>query len=117
MSEEEINFYIRDMIEKIKEAKNQKTIFGKEYEKDLQAIQGLLDLYNKEKEKNKKLNAKRIRDVSSVKNYISKDKIRQEIKELEQNQEQLQLARADLIYSAKDIIRHQILLLEDILEE
>lgn len=41
------------------------------------AIQGLLDLYNKEKEKNKSIESQRLRDMcyKTDGNYISKDKI------------------------------------------
>lgn len=50
------------------------------------AIQGLLDLYNKEKEKNKSIEAQRLRDMcyKTDGNYISKDKIKEKIEEYEE---------------------------------
>ena len=51
-----------------------------------EAIQGLLDLYNKEKEKNASLKKeiKLMKSININDNYISKDKIKQKIKELEE---------------------------------
>ena len=67
-----------------------------EYKKDMEAIEGLLDLYNKEKEKNEELDRfskevlkKNLELVDGqyndiIKdNYIHKDTIRKKIKELE----------------------------------
>lgn len=66
------------------------------YRNCLEKLQGLLDLYNKEKEKNKpqpdcEEPQERTEEMVNIKwvnyNYISKDKIREKIKELEQKQE------------------------------
>lgn len=70
MSEEEI----KEFLNKYKDCKCDLREYNSCIEcenKVKQAIQGLLDLYNKEKEKNKEL-----------RNYISKDKIREKLKEI-----------------------------------
>lgn len=53
--------------------------------KERQTILGLLDLYNKEKEKNASLQKeiKLMKSININDNYIYKDKIRERIKELE----------------------------------
>lgn len=57
--------------------------------KTKQAIQGLLDLYNKEKEKNKELIEGQIKTLEKIllpqllKKYVSKDKIKEKIEILE----------------------------------
>ena len=88
MNEEEIMLVIKDDCARFSKSK-------------LEAIQGLLDLYQKEKEKNKKYQriekgttiiykskAKYVREDRIEKYYIDKNKIREKIKELEQFQEQ-----------------------------
>lgn len=75
----------------------------------LKAIKGLLDLYNKEKEKNKEL-IKKYMEAESIKfwnNYISKDKIKEKIKEWDKG---IAWANADDHYYA-------IKILQDLLEE
>lgn len=58
-----------------------------------EAIQGLLDLYQKEKQKNKILdnmllvNKEQYEFIKNKDNYISKDKIRNKIKELEKQED------------------------------
>jgi hypothetical protein len=75
--------------------------WDEEYAK--KAVQGLLDLYNKEKEKNKELelclkseekyseglnrDIKSLLNIEPNSNFISKDKIKQEIKELKENED------------------------------
>lgn len=51
----------------------------------LDMIQGLLDLYNKEKEKNKKCEYYEMVADELYKNSISKDKIKNKIEDLEDN--------------------------------
>lgn len=82
MSEEEI---IKKFIEEYNASYPDEKEWVAIYPEQIQAIQGLLNLYNKEKEKNKEL-----------RNYISKDKIREKIKELEKEQEN---NRSDLKYA------------------
>lgn len=87
MSEEEI----KEFLNKYKDCKCDLREYNSCIEcenKVKQAIQGLLDLYNKEKEKNKLLIEGKFREVayknSYIKdNYVSKDRIKEEIKELE----------------------------------
>ena len=52
---------------------------------EIDAIQDLLDLYNKEKEKNASLQKeiKLMKSININDNYISKDKIRKQIRQLE----------------------------------
>lgn len=91
MSEEEIIDIIKPFQTNYEELDGAKDI--KISIEEYQAILGLLDLYNKEKEKNKKLvNPNKLQfsyyDVNGktrvcLNGFVSKDKIRQEIKELE----------------------------------
>lgn len=89
MSEEEIIDIIKDFLElrEIYSSDNMRKSFLSIY-KD--AIQGLLDLYNKEKEKNKKLTDEYLiqRDLINAEflneNYISKDKINSKIAEYQE---------------------------------
>ena len=72
-----------------------------------ETIEGLLDLYNKEKEKNNSIESQRLRDMcyKNDGNYISKDKIKEKIKQLEKEQEQnsKELARG-IDYLSKEMI-------------
>lgn len=79
MSEEEIMKHI----EEIRRIDRSRFTMG-----ELEAIQGLLELYNKEKEKNKLLIQNKFREIADKNSYIkemyiSKDKIREEIEHLE----------------------------------
>lgn len=96
-------------------------------EKQRQALQGLLDLYNKEKEKNKKLEIELeikkyckvdelTRDLIYYKNLakeyqgncISKDKIRERIKELEkENEEKPDSYRQVIIIELENILEEK----------
>ena len=81
MSEEEIIKIIKYML------KNKNTDINVII--NYEAIQGLLDLYNKEKEINADLVKTRIEDLQELnriqqEDFISKDKIREKIEELEQ---------------------------------
>lgn len=79
-----------------------------------EAIQGLLDLYNKEKEKNKILdnmllvNKEQYEFIKNKDNYISKDKIKQCIEKLEIEKK---------FYFEKQVIQGRIDLLQELLEE
>ena len=86
MSEEEILYVINYALENAKANKHEHIGFRIEY------IQGLLDLYNAEKEKNRQCKMRieqleneitaRIEDAN--KNFISKDKIKRMLKELKE---------------------------------
>lgn len=89
MSEEEIIKYIKDEIENeidtfhwFDDTQNNST--RKQIEESIKAHQGLLDLYNEEKEKNNTL----LVELASN-NYISKDKIKAKIEELEKRKKDL----------------------------
>ena len=78
-------------------------------------IKTILDLYNKEKEKNKKLEkalavANRL-EIEIKKNFVNKDKIKDKIEELEE-----QLENTNTI-EWQEIIKKQIEVLEDLLKE
>lgn len=64
-----------------------KNCYGVDYlfEKDLEAIRSLLDLYNKEKDKNASLKKeiKLMKSININDNYISKNEIRERITQLE----------------------------------
>lgn len=85
MSEEEIMDIIKDFLE-LREIHSSDTI--KSYLSIYkEAIQSLLDLYNKEKEKNKELEKYKTKHSLIKKHYISKDKIKEIIEELEQQED------------------------------
>lgn len=86
---------------------------------DFEAIQGLLDLYNKEKEKNEVLESKligvQILVAGNKDRYICKDKIEKKIEELESKYK-------DEVKTAKDYDTNQfvvdcVAVLEELLEE
>ena len=73
------------------------------------AIQGLLDLYNKEKEKNKKCEYYEMVADELYKNSISKDKIREKIED--------KLQYIGLLYQKNIIDNNQWKIFKDILED
>lgn len=82
------------------------------------AIQGLLDLYQKEKEKNKLLIEGKFREVadknSYIKdNYISKDKIKEKIEEIDIEISQCEYADEDTKEYKEDVEQDKLLLLRD----
>ena len=89
MSEEEIMDNIKDFLqlEEIHSNNNAIKSFLSIYQ---EALQGLLDLYNKEKEKNKKLIDGQIETLEKIlapkllEKFISKDKIKEKIEEYEE---------------------------------
>jgi lipopolysaccharide biosynthesis regulator YciM len=83
MSEEEIMKILKDKVE-LWDKQRPEYSFSEivdEIDKENKAIQGLLDLYNKEKEKNASLQKeiKLMKSININDNYISKDKIREKI--------------------------------------
>lgn len=94
MNKDEIIKYIKDEIEDDKDTMSwfddKNNVVRKDFEKSINAHQGLLDLYQKEKEKNKELKKENekldekfkyaVPDEIVDELYISKDKIRQLIK-------------------------------------
>lgn len=80
LSEEEIIEEVKKELRLAKNVDDIATTIRNEY------VRGLLDLYNKEKEKNKILEANGFRKGLYEKdcNYISKDKIREKIEEYEE---------------------------------
>lgn len=79
MSEEEIIKNLKDFIEAAQEEKNFIYYSQYKYENEIaDYIKDLLDLYNKEKEKN---NYARLEKEALLESCISKDKIREKIKE------------------------------------
>jgi len=83
------------------------------------AIQGLLDLYKKEKEKNKTLKQvceKYYVISSNPDNYISKDKIRDRISILEQIKKDEEKAKFILSYSIYNAVTNEIDDLEELLK-
>ena len=122
MSEEEIikilNSYTTDLYHSYKEGVI------------LKAIKDLLDLYNKEKEKNKRIkdaslmvvgrrNGKEYAQKLVLEEYIHKDKIKQKIKELEEMRDDHadEIKRNLRFYSIYDSYNLQISELQDLLEE
>ena len=85
------------------------------------AINGILDLYNKEKEKNKELNnliyqklkLNIIENGMSQNDYISKDKIREKIEWIERNILENDYASDEDC----DIAEYQVQALQELLEE
>lgn len=124
MSEEEImqgiNKTIRFMKEELKADHSCFTI------QELWAVNGLLDLYQKEKEKNKELEKKlanriELLDYMISKDYISKDKIKAKIHAFKEIKKEIlscenKLAKASITY---DIVRNDYCekMLKDLLEE
>ena len=81
MSEEEVLHYINMKISFLKSNVSDKFRFrhGNSTD-DLEALQGILDLYKREKEKNKELEEKRKTTMEVISaNYIHKDKIKEKI--------------------------------------
>lgn len=84
MSKEEINEIIKDFME-LKEIHSSDSLRKSYLSIYKEAIQGLLDLYNKEKEKYifEKVAKEEVEEL--LEDSISKDKIREKIKDLEDN--------------------------------
>ena len=83
-----MNEEIKDIIEILELSKeeienNNENITATLDLQDLKSLKNLYDLYNKEKEKNKSIEAQRLRDMcyKTDGNYISKDKIKEKIEE------------------------------------
>ena len=127
MSEEEINEDLKSIIEYID--KNLSMYCDTE---DRNAIQGLLDLYNKEKEKNKTLETLLQGNLYQMYSYykelasryqansISKDKIKEIIEELEENNKRIKkLYKNGSCNLNQDYIENlaQISILKELLEE
>jgi len=109
LSEEEI---LREIRAEIETEKSENCMFAKWL--DIKHLEGLLDLYTKEKEKNKELVEEFPKILEeATKNSISKDKIRNEIKELTEEYEKC--SRENTFKKAK--LLYQINILKEILEE
>lgn len=114
LSEEEIIKILKDTISLFN---NDTHCFTHSDNERVEAIKGLLDLYNKEKEKNKKLNnliytklkLNIIENGICQIDYISKDKIKEKIKYYE---ELIKTNSED-----EEILRHIIQALNELLEE
>lgn len=113
MSEEEITKILQELIDMVKE-------YGFDYtveeavvinKNEYNAIQGLLDLYNKEKEKNTELQnyMKEYLIPKSTINllYISKDKIREKIKEYDGLKEMDMQAYEEQIRPLKELLEEE----------
>ena len=129
LSEEEIIKILKEIIQKnkqiVKEAYKSKDINAMELvadeDREAIAIFKILDLYQEEKEKNKLLIEGKFREVadknSYIKdNYISKDKIREKIKELEKDIEKFN-NDSDFWTDTTIIFQEQIEVLQELLVE
>lgn len=123
MSEEEIIKDLKNFIALAQKEEN--FIYYSEYKFDnelAERVQILLDLYNKEKEKNKKLTDEYLiqRDLINAEflneNYISKDKIKEKIEELEKEKSKY-TGYKGLEFSRTGLINAQKLVLQELLEE
>lgn len=141
MSEKEIIKTLEEIIQKnqqvVKEAYKNKDINTMQLVADIDneaiAIQGLLDLYNKEKEKNKNLelclkaeekyseglnrDIKSLLNIEPNTNFISKDKIKQCIGKLLEHKENINEKFDKAFYNLTDIIEFEIKVLQELLEE
>lgn len=89
---------------------------------DFEAIQGLLDLYNKEKKKSKILELAKIPylegEIMAYKEFfVSKDKIRKRIKELEEFRDENEKTKFIVSLSFYNSIDNEIYDLKELLEE
>ena len=76
LNEEEILDKLRKMLYHTQRA-NECGLSNNDFKEDIEALEGILDLYNKEKEKNKELEEKRKTTMEVIgANYIHKDKIK-----------------------------------------
>ena len=83
MSEEEIIKILKILQEDMSDYNS--FMVGEFGERQIEAIQCLLDLYNKQKEELKRqINTRIIEEKFIENNYISKDKIREQIRQLEE---------------------------------
>lgn len=127
LSEEEIMEYINTIKPKNLNNYKDETNCALITKKQVKAIQGLLDLYKQEKEKNKELKKyyatrKEVEDLKetiaclheSAKDYISKDKIKEKIEELKKEQKEYENSQE---WEIQDDIVAQINVLEELLEE
>ena len=118
MSEEEIIKYFKEKEKELKADINRVEDYvntGSD-EEELEAIQGLLDLYNKEKSLNEVLKSKTIKDIcynigEFDNRFISKDKIRKEKEEIEE------MLFKEKNKNAKIEFSYAIGVLEELLEE
>lgn len=128
MSEEEVI----KIIEELKEAVRYKTIINNEergeWKREYNALQGLLNLYEKEKEKNKELEGikadyirrmKASNEVLRKQGYINKDKIKEKIEELEKDKNKPMPHELDFkaFYRIEDVINVEIGILKELLGE
>ena len=122
MNEEEIIEYIKDEIENetdtyhwFDDMPENKT--RKQLEESINAHQGLLDLYQKEKEKNKELEANYDKlSRHFVNNHISKDKIKAKIEEVEKEYFKM-LSDGTLSLETKNINAHRKDAMKTVLQE
>lgn len=87
MSENEIIYQIKDLI---KDRESYFTSTDEEddiFRKDKQALEGIIDLYNEEKEKNASLKKqiKLMQSINITENFIEKSKIREKIESIKKD--------------------------------
>lgn len=115
MSEEKLINKIKEIIEVDKNAKIISSIYEEVFLRDY--LQGLLDLYNKEKEKNEILEDTLNNSIDIRKYWISKDKIREKIKELNDEFDERNSREEDFNYNYGDEYAFVVEKLKELLEE
>lgn len=120
MSEEEIIEIVQDYINYIRFKENARYSINQWF----MAIEDLLDLYNKEKEKNQKILSDNIETFQKLfaeeisKIYINKDKIKEKIEERKEKRDTLltEISKTLKIYTLYDSYELEIRILEELLE-
>lgn len=112
LSEEEILNKLRKMLYYTQKA-NECGLSNNDFKEHIEALEGILDLYNKEKEKNKMLND------AFDRGWIHKDKVRERIRELKiiRDENADEIKRNMRFYSIYDSYNLQINELHDLLLE
>jgi hypothetical protein len=109
MSEEEILNKLRKMLYYTQKA-NECGLSNNDFKEHIEALEGILDLYNKEKAKNKILELAKIPylegEIMAYKEFfVSKDKIREQIKQIKSEE-------ANIYFK-----EHVVYFLQELLEE